>query len=705
MKKLLSVIVIIAALCVCGVSNAENTAYQTRNMFSTDDSVMCIACANGMLYALRNSGLYQIKTDETETQMAPAGDLDERMYTILSDGNAVYGLVSDGTLILYLLVDESGSFVNRCLFETDMFADTYLQNPVVKNNTLFFLYSSGKQTEIVACSLATEETATISLTGILCFDVMEDGQIIALQRETHWPDTITSLLTIAPSTSETEIWAEIDTTDSVQQIVYDCSTDTVYLFGRSEIFACTKGSDLTTVDTFIAGDVISTALLPSGAALIVDDSLIIRNFSTTDSSAIRRLTLLEPYGRGEEYRDFLEANPDVDLVFVDSGEQSGEDRFVQDMTTHNADIDIYILSDTNLLNSIKQKGFFVDMAQSPEIKSLTDQMYEPFRQALTLETQIVAFPKETFFEILCYHKETFQALGIPLPETYADYFDFCLAWLDSYADTYPDITLNPFANSISLETLLARYADELARSNETIAYQTDTVKRTLENYLAVQSAMKTQDTQSSDGTPLFYSYSIPCLGTDDSYEYLPLTFEAGASIAISPQAGDFSYFVINPYSANAQDALALIASYDTTRSGTETALLYRSTTSAIENEFYQRESTKLQEVLRLLEAAYATADSDARNELEAQIAAQKEQIADYQKENEWAVSQSAITFYKEHAGWLYINSFNPFTSLLDSLGSAELNFLEVDETTDIDALLMELDRRIHMMMLEEGLSS
>lgn len=702
MRKLLSAAVILTALFACGFADAEYTAYQTRNVFYANDSVTCVASANGMLYALRGSGLYRIATDETETRIASANALDDRMYTILSDGNAVYGLVSGGTLILCLLVDESGSFINQRVFETDMFAGVFLQNPVVKNGTLFFMSANGKQTQIATYSFADGEAKTVSLDGILCFDVMEDGRIIALRRETHWPDSIATLITITPDTGEATVWADVEAAGVITRIAYDSAADTAYLFARSEIFAVRQGGSLEPVDSFIAGDVIAAVLLPSGAALVVDDSLIIRNFAGAEQETARRLAILEPYGRGEEYRDFLTANPGVDLVFMGSDDRSGEERFIQDMATRSADIDVYVLSDTNLLSYIKQKGFYTDMAQSPAIQTLVNRMYAPLRSAYTLETQTVAFPKETFFEMLCYHRETFRSLGIAPPVTYEAYFDFCLAWLDSYADTYPDITLNPFANNIGLETLLARYADERARNDQSITYNTGIVKRTIEKYQAVQVAADKQDDLSANSTPLFYSYAIPCLGAEDGYAYLPLTFEAGAEVAVTPQEGDFSYFVVNPYSDNTQDALALVASYDAARTGCETALLYEDTGGAIENAEYQSELARLHETLDMLETSSAQADSDDVKNLQEQIAAQKKRIAAYEKESRWAVSPGAITFYKEHADWLYINPFNPLTSLLNALGSGELRLLREKGSTDIEALLAELDRRTGMMALEDG---
>lgn len=698
MKRIFSGLLAFIVLLACGCVGAQGNVYENRNVFYDDDPIMFAASAGGMLYILRDSGIYAVAPDGTETCVAQADAFGKRIDAFLSDGQSLYGLALDGAMSLTLLTDGSGNFANRLLFETDDYPGVFPQNPVVKNGKLYFMYADGAETPVAIRELATGKSQTVRLAGVRCFDVMADGRLIAMKQETRWPDVITSLIAVTPETGEAALWAEADTTQVLNRLAYDSATETAYLFSRSDIFAGHEGGALTRVDGFIAGDVISAALLASGAALVVDGTLVIRNFDAANSENARRLTILEPYGRGETYRSFLEANPNVDLLFAGPGDQTSEEKFVQDMTTHNTDIDIYILSDTNLLKNIKEKGYFVDMAQNPEIQMLVGQMYTPFRNALTMGTQIVAFPRETFFEMLCYHKATFEAIGITPPDTYEAYFDFCLEWLNSYAEAYPDITLNPFANSLSLQTLLTRYADERSRSGESLQYRTETMTRVIEKYQSVKKAMADQNNDASSGTPLFYNYFIPILGDEDEYAYLPLTFEKDAQTAISPQEGDFSYFVINPYAQNPKDALAFVAAFDEHRTEAETALLYQSADSAIESKTYKSEYARLQKELDALETWFATAEPDMRSDLEAQIKAQKERMAAYEKANRWAVSQSAITLYKAYADCLYISDFNP----LASLRAGDENLFNEEEDISAAALLSALDSKISMILSEEG---
>ena len=82
------------------------------------------------------------------------------------------------------------------------------------------------------------------------------------------------------------------------------------------------------------------ALLENGAALVVDNMLTVRDF--TQESA-QRLRVMCGNGRSEEYRAFVEANPQIDLQFVSPTLDSCEEQFTQDMLLKNGHADVYIL--------------------------------------------------------------------------------------------------------------------------------------------------------------------------------------------------------------------------------------------------------------------------------------------------------------------------------------------------------------------------
>lgn len=696
MKKSLLLILTVVILILGGSAAAQENIYPTRNEFFDDDALMYAACANGMLYIQCESGIYAIAPDGGKTHLIRASDLPAWSDHFFSDGQALYILTSDDKLTLTMLVDESGFYVNRQVFEMDMEMGSYIQNPVIKNGKFYFMEATSGQVSITIHKLETDESQTLTTPNIISFDVMNDGRLIALQRQMNWPEITLALVTVTPDTGETVQWAEVKTVEHLNHLTYDPTTDTAYLFGRSSIFAAQKNGVLQQVDNFLAGDNASVALLDSGMALVVDGILVIRNFAAADET--RQMTILDEYGRGEDYRAFLEANPDIDLQFVGPGSTTPDEKFIQDMLIRDDHVDIYILSDLNLLGTLKGKGYFVDLAGNAIIQSLVTQMYEPFREAFRADNQIAAFPRETFLEVLCYHKPTFDALHLTIPDTYAEFFDFCLEWLDEYADDYPDIVLGSFVSNLSLEELLVRYTDERTGNNQPLQYHTEDMVQLMIRYLAVQEKLSERRAYSQGGISLFYCYDIPRLDEQDDYAYLPLRFDRNAKAVISPQENGISYFVVNPYGKNSQDALTFLAAYDGQRMEIETALLYENIDDAIESETYQSEYALMQMTLETLEARLKKAEPDNRPELIEQIELQQRRMEDYEQASQWAVSQGAIWLYKDFANLVYISSFNPLITL-----GTNMPVLVDGESNSIISFLIALDNKAQMILLENGM--
>lgn len=699
MKKLRTGLLLLAILLSCSGALAQSDGYDTSTVFYDGDFVLSVAYAGGMVYTLRDSGLYSLAADGSEARIAPAYDFMGRIDILLSDGQALYGRSLFGPLPLVLLVDGAGQYANRSLLGQQGNEQRLTGQAAIRDGAFYTFSSSGSDPLITIYRLDTGETTSLSLPGITHFDVMADGQLIALRQEIRWPDVINSLIRLDPWTGESTPWAKVDSSQRLQRLMYDSSTKTAYLFGETQILSVKEGGSAQAADGFIRGDLMSAALLDHGAALVVDGILVIRNFADAGSATARRLTILEANGRGEDYRGFIEAHPQIDLQFAGSLNQSPDERFSQDMITRNDDIDVYILSDLNLLRQIKEKGYYVDMAADAEIKGLVDDMYVPFSSAITMQGKIIAFPKQAFLETLCYHKESFQTHGLTPPSTYEEYFDFCINWLSNYVDDYPDIILNPFTNNLSLETLFTHYADERARGGEPLRYNTGNMARLVEKYLALREAWEAGGDDGRSGTSLFYNYAIPLLGDDDAYAYLPLRFDRDAQPLISPGKDELEYFVINSYGKNPQDALAFVAASESQRLEVQTALLYQSIDWPMESAYFKSERATQERKLDSLEAMLEKAEPWARREVEAQIKQHKLMMEGFESTSRWAVSQSALDVYKYLAGLVYINDFNPVMTLYTSTP----DFFDGAKTLSIPLFLEILDSKINLILLENGI--
>ncbi|MEG2187764.1 MAG: hypothetical protein RR085_10630 [Clostridia bacterium] len=702
MKKSFAFLFIALSMLFCCTLTAESTAsYANMSTFYDTDSVMYVACGNGLLYTLHDSGLYTLSSTESEEVLVASSDeLPKHVYDLLSDGQEIYCLTQDEGFELRLLVDKEGSYVNQACYSNRI--QSSIQSPRVKNGTLCYLTVDNSEPEIVICSMDEKEPRTLPANGVFCFDIMPNGDLLALVQEAHWPEVTTTLQIIHQDSGEATLWAEISPSQSLSRLIFDGTANTAYLFGRSEIFSVAEGGKLKLTDRFLGGDVISTCLLADGAAIVVDDFLVIRNFETSHQPEKPVLTVLDPYGRGEEYRSFFADNPQVDVRFVHSGTQSSEEQFIQDMTVRDESTDIYVLSDTSLLQTIKAKGYFADMSASQQIADLTVQMYAPFRDALMNAEAIAAFPKALFIDVLCYHKPTFERLGIEPPATYEEYFDFCIQWYDAYADDFQDVVLNPFANRMSIASILEQYTDTVMRSGLPIAYCTDAMEGLIQKYQTVQAYAEASESAYQGGTPLFYGYALPCLDRESEYAYLPLTFEKDAQPLFSPWGDSLSYFIVNPNSKHPREAMALVASFDGQRTEIEKALLYESICTPIENAFYQQEHRALQETLDALNAELVRAKPEQAKELSEKVKRQEEKILAHEKKDRWAVSLDALQIFKSYAENIYINAFNPI-QILASKSPELFDGLDGLDGFDASLFLAGIDKKVQMLLLENGI--
>jgi len=178
-------------------------------------------------------------------------------------------------------------------------------------------------------------------------------------------------------------------------------------------------------------------------------------------------------------------------------------------------------------------------------------MYTPFQVAFSNNNRIVAGPKRIFLPMLSYNKEAFDKLGLIPPTTYQEFFEFYLSWKDDYAYKYPEYTVDSLENyNMDLARLVKKYTDEMSKNNREARYQSESLQKVLEKYLAAHSIQSLD--RESGAIPLFSIMDVPKKG---SYEYLPLTFETENVFVIDVSPDDFAYFVVNPYSKNKEEAI------------------------------------------------------------------------------------------------------------------------------------------------------
>lgn len=675
-------------ICVCFLvwsifPIAIGESYPTRNVFFEEEPIYQVVSADGILYGLVGNSLVQFGHDGSSTTLG-AMKTDGWVSALLADQSDLYALVQAETAWhLIALADNSTALI------LNLPQGSWVRRARMYAEQIYLLYEAGAQTILSIWRLADgKEAFTCTLQGVTDFDLLEDGHPLLLSRQQSMTGGTTTLVAFDPETGTKASWAFWET-DLSGNLAYDLQQQAAYLFRRGEIYAVKPQGEPVLIDHVLSGDIISIALMEHGAALVVDDALVIRNFEQNMTHALR---VLCDHERGTDYRAFLEANPQVDLQFISPTLESCEKQFVQDVLGANNQADVYVLEDLSILSSLKEKGYFADMGQNAILSDLTAQMYPAFRTLFCEGDAIAAFPKDVFLEVLCYHKPTFESLGIEPPTTYSAYFDFCLNWLQTLGDDDLDVQLMPFANDLTLKSLLMRYADEKMRQGETPVFSSSELAALIQQffYVANADAEKAQEGSVS----LFASYTLPLLSEEDSYGYLPLSF--GGEVTWSPAEGDLSYFVVNPYGKNPQMAMDFVAAYNDQRPAVGQALLYQTIDEPLENPLFQSEYNAMARELSALEARRPQVEPDGLADLEQAILNQRNRMDAFTQSSRWAVTQGAIEMYQNLCDRVWLNPSNPIPALWDALSQPDSNATQ----QSIDAFLKQLEQRWRILRME-----
>ena len=693
MRKLLTLLLAICFMftlsAAVGIAE-ENTGGGNKVIFfGEDDYLSRLTVANNKLYLLFPSGLYEYTPEGnkliTDDENVTSADF------LISGDDKLYAISAMENLTLREVVLGEKAEVKE-LLTTDNYDELYLINPVIKDG---FLYFNISRSEIIKLDITTGETKSLNVGVFTYFDVMEDGNIILLREA----DDERRLDVYNPDTGENTLFGKVAPDAYIGYLLYDSSKGSALMLGLGNIYEAKNGEEAKVIDNYLQGDVMSAALYKNGVALLSDDTLIIRDFSAPKSE--KSLTLLYNMGRGHEWRDFILNNPDTELNLISAINTSSEERFINDMVTKSDTVDVFILKDTNLLSAIKNKGYFTDLSENDKLKTQYADMYPAFMRAFGTGDKIAAFPKECFIETLCYNKQAFEEFNLTVPETYDEFFDLCINWLENPPENSENYIMDPFMSGfgVNLENMFLTYCAEMVRNDKTIDFSGEDIHRLLEKYRKIEELHEIDTDYDSEKKHMFYTYALSILDENSDYGYMPLKFYKENTAAILSPMSEFSgleYFVVNPYSKNAEDAYKLILSYDGKRETPSKAVLYTSVVGPIENPYYKEHmenfNVRLEELKESLEKADDFEKQDAQNNLDDFV----EYMSHYERTAKWELSESASEIYRGMADMIYIESYNPFQALIMS----EPELMQGADTMPIDMLLGSIDSKIKLLETE-----
>ena len=667
-----------------------------RTIFLEDDHVLLdMAAFQGELYVLTDEGVSRLDTETGELLLVTddvSGDYKKENCVdwLFANEDGLYAVCLQNYTLQRILNEKTKEAIRADLtFDTD--EDIYIVSGTLTKDWLCLLSEYDEETRLDFWPLVDGEAFSVPAEEAFAVCTGTNDTVLYAAVAYERGRAKYSVVRVDPDNESEEIILE---TEKKFYDICENQDGELFLTGKGMVYHWNNESEEMTETTGIpGGDVVETTLFADHLiATIVDNSLAIRELDGNDTGEYVTLVVMEQYGRTEFYKNFVSAHHDVEVKFVDSGEMTPEEQFVQDMLLGNDNVDVYLLSDTNMLKTIRERGYYADLAVYDEIRDNVNRMYEPFRNAFSHDGKIYAYPHDTFIDSLTYHKGVFAELGVSLPTTYEEFLDFCLTVQDEYEDLLTNVNIDPFVNGMDLLYLLTRYTDEQIRAGKIPVYQTEELERVLVKYLELRESFENMEWFAGDSVPLFYSYDLGTLDDHSAQAYLPLTFEKGAQALYVPLESAFSFYVLNPHGKHVKEAVELILSYENMG-----AFPADSTAEPIENPEYQKELEDMQEILEGLKYELSQQnDEETQEKLERMIETQKKSIKEYEVDGRWLISKEQLERCAILAENVYICDFNPISSAYAENPDMFDNLTK----EDIPGFLKRLDSRIRMILGE-----
>lgn len=660
------------------------------------DYVGNIAIYRDEMYILHQDGIYKQDFGTMEEALITEEvngkwDADLGIESLLSDSSGLYGYQSSTSSLIQIL-DENSQLVNKITLELP--EDIGGNIVFLQDQSLYLVDTYETKQAIYKASLADGTVSEVFTKGIDTLTPYKDGKALVTtsQRANNELTKNISLLDLHSG----EL-TELSPTDlSVRISAYDALRDCFYLVDSNQIYRLTL-TDPTPqpVSTVMGGDKMAAACFGDGMiAVVVDNCIDIRNLDTASEQTT--LAVRQPYGRGEDYKAYITAHPDVTLSFVGDPKVNAEQQFAEDMATQSPNVDIYLLTDTNMLSTIHSKGYGVDLSTDSKIKAIVDDMHPSFEQFFHRDGKIYALPQQLYVMMVGYSPAFFEAFDFELPTTYDEMLDLAQLWLDDYAFDSPNAFFNIDESGLELMPLLGRYADECTRNGRDIVYDTPEMAALLQKLLDVTSAYDAEKLERS-GNPMspFRIIDVPL--SSNIYGYLPLAVDPDNQAVVSGSDIELCYFVINPYSPHQQEAIEFLSCVADSWENQMKLLLLKSSAEPTENSFYLEERAQLQAELDKLNARLASADPSDAASIQADIQQTTDSLASIETYR-WEVSQEGIDWYQQIVDRIYLSPFNPMT-ILETSGSDLFTQLN-DRVITPSQFLKTLDERIRSVYLE-----
>lgn len=688
-----SLFMLLLTICLImpGASSAQEG--EATIFYGEDTAVGDIASYRGELYILRYEGLFIYNTTAAEEHMVTdrvSGCWESNAYMdmLLSDNSGLYGIRFDSMTLIRILGDSDSS-----AYETILEAD--IENTPVtaflQEDILYLLETDGTRQILHRIPLSGEQETTVEVQNISALAAYRNGYAIAIENGRIDGRFVRNLSLLNLDNGKTEAVEQLDMT--LNAITYDKEDDCVYMAGNSRLYAWQEDSGIALSAYTLGGDTVKVAAFGGKmVAVIVDNSVAIRQTGNVEEQSV--LVLQQLYGRSGNYQDFLMAHPELSLQFKGDTLMTPEEQFSQDMINQSSDIDIYLLTDINLISKIYDKGYGVDLSGDETIGAVVNDMYTPFRDLFLPQNAIYAIPQSLFITMIGYDTEFFSEYKFEVPTSYDELLDLAELWLGDYAGDNQNAYFNPFKNGIELIKMLGRYADECTGSQQEIVYCQPDMANTLQKYMCISAIYEENLLPGEYGMHAFNVIDVPHTG---QYAYMPLSINQNHQPVISGTDIELAYFVVNPFSENREYAIEFIKSAISSLSDRTKLLLLKSAAHPIERSDYASEKAGLQSELDVLHVALSISDAADVASCQAEIEKKEMELAGCEN-SRWDITQDEVNWYQLIVDRIVISKLNPLTVLQESQSSIFKQFQ--DGSIDANQFLKILDEKLRIIYLE-----
>ncbi len=604
---------------------------------------------------------------------------------VIGDGNALYALNDfTGTLYRVLLSDTQATLQALCVldfvFDNMSGDDVYVTQALIVNEELYVILN-----ETMYC-FDKETGARSSAKAYSLLDMLpyRKGQMLLLEEINAFDRAV---YTYEPSTNAR---TKIDTgaIKEIDQIFYDKANDRIILYSDSKIIALMDSGAQMTVGYWPSQDYgVTLMVLDHGKMAVFDGNLRIMDISEQAPPQMM-LIVASSYLSFDEY-DFVNQHPEV--LFSRNVMSPDEilEMFSTQMTIRSSEYDVFEIPVGPSLDNILEKGFYVPLEASPEVMDLLQTLHPFIAEKILQDGHIGALPVHLGNQTASYSQYALAQLGIDpneMPKSYAEFLEFCLAFDEKYGDVARNKGITLFADSLltagysvadSLFTISFSLAEQITQcyyklicSDAQLALDKEAELAALFDMLKSLRNMKQAETlvgeayepPTRDGhnPPMRYranaepNYLFTVTGSvlPDSRHYsvrelvndfipTPLSLFEGMKPQLVLTGGAL---IINPYSANMEDAETFITYYAANFPGAKATALFTDAQPVEERDYGMLKRMYASAIEEFNERLKFTQDEAEKKEIQYQIEINQKELAAVDAVK-WAVRQEWIDDY------------------------------------------------------------